>query len=333
MHSKGNRSVLCLLAATLGLSGASMAQEQKPQNPPPAPVHATAGSGYVLGPGDLVGVHVLDTDEIGDRPFRIDGDGYVRLPLAGRVKASGLTTEQLEDTITDRLKTYIKQPEVTVYVQEYQSQRVSILGSVKNPGIHQLEGDRTLIEVLASAGGPSDDAGTTVRITRAIERGRIPLASATDDPTGRYSVADVNLRDITTGKDPAANILIAPDDLISVPRAQMVYVIGNVFRPGGYIVATDTPVSVLKVVSTAGGVSGGAAPNKTRILRRVAGNPNRSEIPVRLKEILYGKAADIVLQPEDILVVPPSGAKTALNRTAEAAVQIGTAISIYTVIY
>jgi polysaccharide export outer membrane protein len=293
------------------------------------PVTHRAESGYVLGPDDLIGIHALEAQEINDKPVRVDGDGYIRLPLAGRIKASGLTSEQLENAIAEHLRTYIKEPQVTVSILEFHSQRVSVLGSVRNPGIHQLEGHRTVVEVLALAGGLADDAGNTLKITRRIEWGRIPLPSAVDDATGQFSVADINLKEIINAKNPAQNILIDPDDVVSVPRAQMVYVIGNVLHPGGYVLGEEASFSVLRVVSLAGGIDHYASQKRARILRKVAGNGDRQEIPVNLKMILAGRSGDVPLQPEDILLVPANGAKTALGRTAEAAVQITTGLIIY----
>lgn len=305
----------------------TLAAHLSPAQSSPAPLRTDAG--YVLGPDDLISIHALDADELNDRPVRIDGDGYIRLPMAGRIKASGLTSEQLEAAVDDHLKTYIKDPQATVSVMEFRSQRVSVLGSVKSPGIHTLEGRRTVVEVLASAGGVTDDAGNIMKITRRIEYGRIPLPSAVDDPTGQYSVAEVNLKEIITAKNPAQNILIAPDDVISIPRAKMVYVIGNVPHPGGYILGEDASLSILKVVSLAGGVDHNAAANRSRILRTVAGNSNRQEIPVKLKSILAGHSGDIQLQPEDILLIPANGVKIAAGRAADIAIQIGAGLAIY----
>lgn len=294
-----------------------------------SPAADRAAAGYVMGTDDLISIHAVDADEINDKSVRIDGNGYVRLPLVGRVEAAGLTNEQLENVLSERLKTYIKDPQVTVTLVEFHSQRVSVLGSVRNPGIHQLEGHRTVVEVLALAGGLSDDAGSALEITRRIERGRIPLPSAADDATGKFSVADINLREIINAKDPAENILVAPDDVISVPRAKMIYVIGTVPKPGGYVLGEDSYFSVLKAVSLAGGIDHGAAPQKARILRQVPGEPNRREIAVNLKTILAGQASDVPLQPEDILLVPANTPQRALGKAAEAVLQIGTGLAIY----
>jgi polysaccharide export outer membrane protein len=324
-HSKVGLIALAMVAVFVTTFRESAAQ----QSADGSSSRSQVGTSYVLGSDDLISVHASEADEIGDKPVRIDGSGFIRLPLAGRIKAAGFTSEQLEDEISDRLKPYIKDPQATVSVLEFHSQRVSVLGSVKSPGIHQLEGHRTVVEVLALAGGLADDSGTTLKITRRIEHGRIPLPSAVDDPTGQFSVADINLKEIINAKNPAQNILIAPDDVISVPRAQMVYVIGTVPHPGGYVLGEDASFSILKVVSLAGGIDRGAAPQNARILRRMSGDANRQDIPINLKAIMAGQSSDVPLQPEDILFIPASGAKTAIGRTAEAILQIGTGIAIY----
>jgi polysaccharide export outer membrane protein len=321
------RLALILLAASVVLPNIVVqAEEQMPQR---ATAVSQTRSTYLLGPDDLISIHAPDADEISDKPVRIDGEGYVRIPLAGRIKASGLTVEQLRASISTALKSYIKDPDVAVSIVESRSQRVSVLGAVKNPGIHQLEGHRTIIEILALAGGLADDAGHTLKITRRIEWGRIPLPSAVDDATGQFSVADVNLQDITAARNPAQNILVAPDDVISIPRAQMVYVIGTVPHPGGYVLGDRESFSVLKAASLAGGIDHGASPQKARILRAVPGVTSRQEIPVNLREIMAGRSSDVQLQPEDILLIPASGPQKAMGRVAEAALQVTTGIIIY----
>jgi polysaccharide export outer membrane protein len=287
------------------------------------------GASYVLGANDLISIHATDADEINDKPIRIDEDGYIRLAMVGRIKASGLTLDQLQTVISDRLRTYIKDPQAAVSVVESHSERVSVLGSVKSPGLHELEGHRTLVEVLALAGGLADDAGSTVKITRRIEHGRIPLPSATDDSTGQFSVAEVNLKDLISAKNPAQNVQIEPDDVVSVPRAKMVYVIGTVPHPGGYILGDDESFSVLKVVSLAGGLDHGAAPQNTTILRQLPGSTNRQEIAINLKTIMTGHASDVQLKPEDILLVPASGPQRVLGRAAEAVLQVSTGLAVY----
>jgi polysaccharide export outer membrane protein len=288
-----------------------------------------ATAGYVLGPDDVIAVEAVEADEISGKPVRIDRSGFIRLPMAGRVQASGLTVEQLENAIAGRLKVYIKEPEVAVSVVEFRSQPVSVLGSVRNPGVHQLQGRKTLVEILSLAGGLADDAGHSVKITRRLEWGRIPLASAADDASGGFSVAEVALKDILEARNPADNILILPNDVISVPRAEMVYVVGQVPRAGGYVLRERETLSVLQALSLAGGLDRVAAPQNARILRAAAGQANRTEIPVDLKKIMAAQAGDVALESEDILFIPASAPKKALGRAAEAAIQLTTGLVIF----
>jgi len=287
---------------------------------PPAAMKSGTTLAYVLGPDDQISVNVLDVPEIGDKPYRIDLNGFIKLPLvAGRIRAAGLTVEQLEREIAGNLKTILKAPQVTISVVAFRSQSVSVLGSVRTPGMHQLEGRGTLREVLSSAGGLSDDAGYKVRIVRRREFGRIPLASAVDDPSGEYSVAEVSTRDIVDAGDPAQNIVIYPQDEISVPRGEMIYVVGTVPKAGGFVLQQRASLSVLQALSLAGGTDKGASAKKSRILRAAPGEANYVEIPVNLTDILHGKAPDVGLQPGDILFVPSSTSKKVLTRVADIA--------------
>ena len=307
--------------------------------PASAPVAQTAGSvtldasqlrsTYVLGPDDLIVIRALEADEINEKPVRIDMTGNIRLPLVGRVHAAGLTIEQFEGEVSQRLSTYIKQPQVSVSVTEFRSQPVSIIGSVSNPGVHQLQGRKTLVEMISMAGGVKEEAGPFIKISRQLKWGRIPLPNAVDDPTGQVSVAQVSLKDILEARDPTENILIRPEDVITVPRAQMVYLIGEVQKPGGYILRERQSVSVLQALSVAGGMSRNAGPKNARILRVVAGNSERTEIPIDLKKVLTGHGSDVALQPDDILFVPNNVSRNVVIRSMEAALTVGTSLAVY----
>lgn len=157
-------------------------------------------SSCVLGPDDQITIRAMDAEEISDKPIRIGMDGFIRLPLIGRLRAQGLTIEQFEAELARRLKPFVREPDVTVSVNEFRSQPVSVIGSVKNAGIHQLQGSKTLIEVLSLAGGLTDTAGATVRVTRRLEWGRIPVPGAADDPTGRNDWDPRSTRSYRYGK-------------------------------------------------------------------------------------------------------------------------------------
>jgi polysaccharide export outer membrane protein len=313
------------------VSNPLVSSESKPDIKNQAPAQGNGGitSGYILGPGDQIAIHVLSLDEINDKPISIDPNGSIRLPLIGEIHVSGLTVQQLQSQITQRLNTYMVQPDVSVSITNFRSQPVSVIGAVNTPGVHQLEGRKTLAEMLSLAGGLRPDAGYRVELTRHIEWGNIPLPNAVTDPTGTFSVAEIALKEIIEAKNPAKNVLIMPNDVISVPRAQVVYVIGEVHKPGGFALQDRETVSVLEALSMAEGLGRTAAPAGAKILRARSGDSNRIQIAVDLKKILGGREKDVPLQPNDILLIPNSKSKNAAVRSFEAALQIGTGLAIY----
>lgn len=305
--------VLCFLAcAWAGQVGAQSAQQT-----------------YVLGPGDEIVIRALDVPEISDRPVRLDMQGYINLPMVGRLQAGGLSVEELEAELVRRLRTYVIEPQLTVSITQFRSQPVSVLGAVGSPGVLQLEGRKTLFEVLSLAGGLRPDAGDTIRITRRKQWGRIPLPGAYEDATGQFWVAEVPVKAVMEAQNPEQNILVCPFDVITVPRAQMVYVIGSVRKPGGFVLGDKEIITALQALSLAEGLDRGAAPQNAKILRASQGSPTRTEIPIDLKRILQGKASDVPLGPEDILFVPGSTSKNLAYRSIEAMFAIGTGFAIY----
>ena len=241
--------------------------------------------------------------------------------MVGRIKAGGLTAEQLEAQLTTSLKVYLEEPEVAVSIMEFQSQPVSIIGAVGSPGVHQLQGRKTLVEVLSMAGGLRPDAAPVAKITRRLEYGPVPLPGAKTDPTGQYSIAEVDLKAVIEAKTPEKNIAILPDDVISVPRAEMVYILGDVARAGALPLSNGDAISVLEALSTSGGALRTANASKSKILHAAAGGGPRTEVPIDLKKIQEGKANDVSLMAGDILFVPGSNSKRITAKAIETAVQ------------
>jgi polysaccharide biosynthesis/export protein len=293
-----------------------------------APAPVAAPSSYVLGPEDTITVRIFAADDIPDRPAQIDNNGYVTLPMIGKVHAAGLTIDQFQTALAEDYKKYFKDPQVTVQVTDFRSQPVSVAGNVNTPGVVQLRGNRNLMEVIGQAGGLRADAGDSVLITRNLDQGALPIPGAFTDPSGKYSVAHVNIRDIMSGKSPQSNIVVKPHDVINVPRARMVYVLGNVGRPGGYIMTENEGMSITQAVALAGGWQPHTALGGARILRTTGGS-EREQIPCDIGKIMKNKAADLELRPDDILYVPNSIGKQIGARGAEAAVGIGTGILIW----
>ena len=284
---------------------------------------------YELGPDDQVSVSVPDLEESFTHPARIDLSGEIDLPLVGRLHAAGLTTQQLQSEINDRLRKYLKEPASVVMVTEFHSQPVSVLGEVMSPGIHQIQGRKTLYEVLSLAGGLRPTAGSVVNITRDLKYGAVPLPGAHEDSTGRFSVASVNIKSIMGATQPSDNIAIKADDVVSVPRAQVVYAIGSVVKPGAFVLGENESLSALKVLAMAEGLQKAAAATKAKILRSVGNSSTRTEVAVNLRQLMAGKAADVSLQPNDILFVPSSAARSVGFRSLDAIVQAATGVAAY----
>ncbi len=259
----------------------------------------------------------------------MDLRGNVNLLLVGRLRVAGKTVEQVEGELAERLKVYLKSPSVTVAIVEYKSQPISVVGQVQTPGVHQLQGRKTLLEVISVAGGLKPEAGHQIKITRKIAYGAVPLPGARVDSTGQYSVAEVGVKDILTATKPEENIEIRPFDVISVPKAELVYVVGNVKRSGGFVLGDRERVTALQALSMAEGLDREASSNSAKILRRTSDSGERQEIVVALGEILKGKAPDVPMQADDILFVPSSAGKKVLLRSAEAAIAIGTGLAIF----
>lgn len=303
----------------------------EPVNAAPGPIRKSdTPSGYILGPGDQIIIHVVGVEELNDKPIPIDLSGSIRLPLVGRIPVAGLTVEQVGLEVARRLENYVIHPDVSVSVNEFRSQPVSVIGSVRTPGVQQVQGQKTLLEMLSLAGGLDNaTAGSVLKITRRLSWGAIPLPNASNDPTNQFSIAQVSVKSLLDAKHPEENILVKPNDVISVPRGETVYVIGEVLKAGGFLLNDGDQVTVLQALSMAGGADRMAQPQHARILRRVPGNTSRTEITINISKILDGKTADVRMQAEDILFVPNSVPKRAAVRALEAAIQMGTGVAIF----
>ena len=287
---------------------------------------------YRLGPQDEIAIYVLDFDELSkDLRYRIESNGTINVPIVGRIHAAGLTVHRIEEELCARLRAVLLNPQVTVSILQYRSQPVSLIGAVNTSGVHQIEGGKTLYEVLSLAGGLRPDAGSTIKITRRKEYGPIPLPSAAPDVSGNFIVAEVSVASVTKALNPKENILVQPYDVISVPSAEVVYVVGAVRKPGGFTLGDKAGMSVLQVLAMAEGLEHGSAPSKARVIKRSEGSSTvQTEVSVNLKGILEGKLPDVPLLPNDILFIPnASGAKGVALRAADIAAAAGAMAVVY----
>src|SRR5579862_3129430 len=228
---------------------------------------ARAASPFRLSIDDVIQVRVLDADEISDKALKVGSDGFISLTTVGRLQAAGLTVEEVQAEIVDNLKRFFVNPDVTVSVVETHKDSISVIGAVKNPGVIQLSGRKTLVEVMSLAGGPTDDAGYTAIVMRRKENGPLPLPNASSDPGGEFSVAEVNVQSMMQAHDAGSNILMMPNDVISVPKAEMVYVIGDVVKPGSIAMGGQKGVTVLQAIAITSGLGKTAKATQTKILR------------------------------------------------------------------
>lgn len=280
---------------------------------------------YRLGPGDQINVHVTNLEEIPDKPYSVDEGGFVYLPMTGQVQVGGRTAGEVAIIFREILKRYLVEPDVTVSLTTFRSQPITILGAVANPGTHQLEGHKSLFEVISLVGGLRPDAGYKINITRQLTQGRIPLPDAADDPTGKFSIASVTIKSVLEASDPNENIEIKPQDVISVPLGELIYVIGAVKKPGGFVLTDHESLTTLQLMALAEGLDRFAAPRRARLLRAV--NPSgtaRVETPLDLKRIVDGRDHDIELRANDVLIIPSSAGKAAAVRSMEAVIGLGT---------
>lgn len=311
------------LFTVLGIAAFAPGQARLIPRPPPAP-------DYVLGAGDEIVLHVVDMDEISNKPIRIDPNGFVDLPLAGRLQASGLTLEQFKALVATKLTKYINSPQISLNLTDNQSRPVSIVGSVNSPGVHQLQGPKRLIEVISLAGGVKPDAGSRVILTRENKWGPLPLPGARNDLTSGFSTASVSLDDLMSSKNPSENILVEPNDIVSIPKAEVVYVVGNVKKAGGFQLSSHVSITLLQALSLAEGLDRDSAASRAKIIRPAQGGDGKPiEIPVDIKAIFAGKSPDVPLFANDILFVPNSLAKSGARRTADAILQAATGVALY----
>jgi polysaccharide export outer membrane protein len=304
------------------------------ENPPLSTLSVTSeqsrSSDYVIGPEDVLDIDVFNVPEL-TKTVRVANDGTISLALLGHVQAAGCTTEQLRKELERRWgQSYLENPQVTVFVREFHAQPVSVIGAVERPGIYELKGPRTLIEILSMAGGLAKlgtAPGRTIVVTRRGGFGEELQLVAGMNLVGADKV-EINLQRLLYSREAGLNIDIRPFDTVSVSRADIVYVVGDVKRPGGFVLADRENLTVLQALALAEGLNGTASKRQARIIRRSA-DGSRTEIPVDLTRVLNGKSQDLELAANDVLFVPVSAGKAAARRGAEAVLGTLSGILIY----
>jgi polysaccharide biosynthesis/export protein len=284
----------------------------------------------VIGPDDSITIVALNCEQV-SKTWRVGTSGDLNLPMAGRIQAAGMTVKQFEETVAERLKKFIIDPQVTAYVSDLRSQPVTITGAVDKPGVYQIAGDKNLFEVLLMAGGPKG-AGPTVSLRRSAALGKIGIPGAKEYQDDGYEFVELALADVMSARGDKATMPVLPNDLISVSPAQsqrFVYISGEVNRPGAVELVSQDAVSLLKVLAVAGGNTPNANLKQTIIMHLNAdGSQASGQTIIDLKKIKSGKAQDLALSAGDVVIVATSGLKSTLRDAVSAVMNSGVSSSI-----
>jgi polysaccharide export outer membrane protein len=249
---------------------------------------------YRIGPGDLLEIKVFEIDQL-NQVVRVSEDGSVTLPLLGRVEIEGLTQTGVVQKLTDLLQAkYVKNPQVTVFIKEYKSQQVAVIGAVEKPGSYELVGRKNLLQMISQAGGLTDKAMDEIFVLR-------------DAGNGVSSSIPIDLKDLMVNGNQKLNIPIEPNDVINVPvdKEIRIFVFGRVNKPGALKVRMSEKVTLLQAIADAGGLAEGAKQSAVVITRKDKSGTEQ-KIHVNLKDVISGKRKDIPLQEGDVVYVPES---------------------------
>jgi polysaccharide export outer membrane protein len=258
---------------------------------------------YQIGAEDLIEITLFNVPETGSRvtprkvEVRVNQEGKITLSLIGEIPVAGLTTVALEQSLRTRFDEYLFEPQVGVHVKEYRSQRISVVGAVRNPGVYQLTGPKTLIDLLAMSGGLNQQASGIMHVYRQGSEGRhtyvVDLLALADNPG-------------------LVNMPVQPGDVIDVPEAGTFFVDGSVGKPGSYPI--NRPYTLTQALAVAGGVTVRFADYSGIVVFRHQNSAHPERISVNLNDVIAGSAADPLIEANDVIVVPMSTAKYIVER-------------------
>jgi polysaccharide biosynthesis/export protein len=270
----------------------------------------TIDTRYRIGPGDVLEVRVARAPELSRDAVRVDQSGNIRMPMLDNdIPAACLTEAELAQNIAKQYLKYKREPHVDVFVKEFQSQPAAVIGAVRNPAQFKLQRQVQLLELISLVGGPTELAGQTIQIVHGAS-GLSCEQSATASITESGAFATYRLEDTLRGV-PDANPVVHPGDIISVPQADQVFVVGNVIKPTA--IPLKEPLTVSKAIAMAGGTAPNTKRGSVRIVRQVTGANQKQEIRVDLTAIEKNRAPDVELVANDVIDVPVSGTKRLLQ--------------------
>jgi polysaccharide export outer membrane protein len=269
---------------------------------------AEAVERYRIGPGDVLDVRVYNRPQLSREAVRVEGNGMIRMPLIeGDIQAACKTEGELAQEISTRYAKYYRNLPVDVFIKEYHAREVALIGAVNEQGRYQMQRRIRLLELLTFAKGPSEKAGQTINIVRSA-----PKDICVDQKSGGQSEGfiSLNLNDTLRGDD-AANPYVQAGDIVTIPEAEQVYIVGNVYMPKS--LPLREPITVSRAIAMAGGPLRDSKTDRIHIVRQQPGAAGKTELYVNLTNISRKKEEDLLLQPNDIVEVPESTGKSMIR--------------------
>jgi len=237
---------------------------------------------YIIGSKEVLEIKVYEQPDL-HQTVRVSEEGQINLVLIGEVKAAGYTVDELNGILTEKYREYIDHPQVSVFIKEYHSKEINVLGEVRKPGLYHLTGRATLLELISQAGGLTESGGENLTIIRGGHKGQEAVT------------INVDLARILAGGTTEENVAVMDGDTIYVPRANYFFIFGEVNKPGSYKLEKNLKITVMKAISLAGGFTDKASKGRIKITREGAGKENTIKAPL-----------DMEIKPHDIIIVPES---------------------------
>ncbi len=310
-----------LMVMVLAVAG-PLVRGQQPGNADGSAADIAQPNRYRIGPGEVLDIRILKHPELSRENVRVDEGGMIHMPLIkGDIQAACKTEGELAKDIATGYLKYYRDPQVDVFVKEYHSREVAVIGAINDQGRYQMQRRIRLLELLTYAKGPSDKAGQTINIVRNPRAQACEETATPAEETAGF--ISLRLNDTLRG-EPKANPFVQPGDIVTVPEADQVYVVGNVYHPQA--LPMKDPISVSRAVAMAGGPVQDAKTDHVRIIRQTPGTNTKQEIVVNLGAIARKQAEDVALLPNDIVEIPTSTSKSLirslLGAVAPAAAQL-----------
>jgi len=307
-----NRAIVIAVWSVIGLTSAVTGQpaSTKPEvvSPPAANAPAQPDERYRIGPGDVLDIRIFNRPNLSRDAVRVEGSGIIRMPLIeGEIQAACKTEGELAKEIASRYLKYYRNPQVDVFIKEYHAREVALIGAVGEQGRYQMRRRLRLLELLTYAKGTTEKAGQTINIVRA---GGPELCVHADDSTANNGAfISLRLNDTLRGEE-KANPYVQSGDIVTIPEADQIYVVGNVYSPKA--VPLKEPITVSRAIAIAGGALRDSRTDRVRIVRQQPGAA-QAEIFVNLSAIAHKRAEDVLLQPNDIVEVQESTGKSLIR--------------------